>query len=385
MMSSSVRAHPRSLQIWASPFTIGSCTVGPNVFTCSMRTPEATRSCSTVPTNRRPIPPRWRARPTTSNSISAHSSRCDGAAHRHGRRVPRRDVPVHMRIRPAIEQRRLRLNRAERPVPQTRKVDHRRPQRRLHRTLQHRELTRFAPGLRVVVHHGASRAKTVKAFVKVCGRHDVVLSSYGLLARDVDTLAAVEWGRVTLDEAQQVKNPYTAQAKAAQRLSAHRRIAMTGTPVENRLSELWAIMQAVNPGLLGSMTSFKERFAIPIERHGDDEAAARLQRLTGPFVLRRLKTDRSIIDDLPDKIEITEHCPLTREQATPTRLSSTTCSPQPTRPTASSGEGWCSPASPSSNRSQPPGPLRQGPQRPSRPIGQAQPRRGAARRAGRRR
>jgi hypothetical protein len=179
-----------------------------------------------------------------------------------------------------------------------------------------RELTRFAPDLRVVAHHGPSRAKTLKAFAKACRTHDVVLTSYGLLARDVDTLAAVAWGRITLDEAQQVKNPYTAQAKAVQRLRAARRIAMTGTPVENRLSELWAIMQAVNPGLLGSMTSFKERFAIPIERHGDDEAAARLQRLTGPFVLRRLKTDRSIIDDLPDKIEITEHCPLTREQAT---------------------------------------------------------------------
>jgi len=179
-----------------------------------------------------------------------------------------------------------------------------------------RELARFAPDLRVVVHHGPQRAKTPKAFATVCARHDVVLTSYGLLARDVDTVAPVEWGRITLDEAQQVKNPYTAQAKSVQRLRASRRIAMTGTPVENRLSELWAIMQAVNPGLLGSMTSFKEHFAIPIERHGDDEAAARLQRVTGPFVLRRLKTDRSIIDDLPDKIEITEHCPLTREQAT---------------------------------------------------------------------
>ena len=90
---------------------------------------------------------------------------------------------------------------------------------------------------------------------------------------------------------------------------------MTGTPVENRLSELWSIMQFLNPGLLGSEKGFRERFAIPIERDGDDEAAERLRRITGPFVLRRLKTDRSIIADLPDKIEMKEFCTLTREQA----------------------------------------------------------------------
>jgi hypothetical protein len=178
-----------------------------------------------------------------------------------------------------------------------------------------RELARFAPDLRVLVHHGTQRAKTPKRFTTACAKHDVVLTSYGLLARDIEVFAAVTWGRTALDEAQQVKNPYTAQAKAVQRLQTGRRIAMTGTPVENRLTELWAIMHAVNPGLLGSIRSFKDRFAIPIEREGDDAAAARLQRLTGPFVLRRLKTDRTIIDDLPDKIEITERCPLLKEQA----------------------------------------------------------------------
>ena len=179
-----------------------------------------------------------------------------------------------------------------------------------------RELARFAPDIRVLTHHGTQRARTPKAFAKQCAQHDVVLTSYGLLARDLALVEGVTWGRLVLDEAQQVKNPHTAQAKAVQQVRAGRRIAMTGTPVENRLSELWAVMQAVNPGLLGSMRSFKERFAIPIEREGDDDAAARLQRLTGPFVLRRLKTDRSIIDDLPDKVELTEHCPLTCEQAT---------------------------------------------------------------------
>lgn len=113
-----------------------------------------------------------------------------------------------------------------------------------------------------------------------------------------------------------MKNPYTAQARAVHRLDAPRRIALTGTPVENRLSELWAIMHAVNPGLLGTAQSFKRRFAGPIEREHDAVATARLQRIVTPFLLRRLKSDRSIIDDLPDKVERTQRCPLTREQAT---------------------------------------------------------------------
>ena len=113
-----------------------------------------------------------------------------------------------------------------------------------------------------------------------------------------------------------MKNPGTKQAKAVARLRARRRIALTGTPVENRLGELWALMHFLNPGLLGSMSSFKERFAAPIERDGDVDATELLRRVTGPFLLRRLKSDRSIITDLPEKIELTEHCPLTREQAT---------------------------------------------------------------------
>ncbi len=180
-----------------------------------------------------------------------------------------------------------------------------------------RELARFAPSLRVLVHHGPDRFRAHdETFATRVGKHDVVLTSYALVARDAAELEDVRWGRLVLDEAQQVKNPYTAQAKAVHQLAADRRIALTGTPVENRLTELWAIMQAVNPGLLGGLRSFKERFAAPIERDADPEATARLQRIVSPFVLRRLKTDRSIIDDLPDKIEQTERCPLTREQAT---------------------------------------------------------------------
>ncbi|MEW6152390.1 MAG: DEAD/DEAH box helicase [Actinomycetota bacterium] len=179
-----------------------------------------------------------------------------------------------------------------------------------------RELARFGPALRVHVHHGAGRHSGRRSFAKVVAGHDAVLTTYSLVARDAAHLGAVEWGRLVLDEAQQVKNPGAAQSRAVAQLKASRRIALTGTPVENRLSELWSIMNVLNPGLLGSAREFRDRFALPIERDGDPEATALLRRVTGPFVLRRLKTDRSIITDLPDKIETVDHCPLTREQAT---------------------------------------------------------------------
>ena len=129
-------------------------------------------------------------------------------------------------------------------------------------------------------------------------------------------LAGVRWRRLVLDEAQQIKNSAARTTQSVRSIPAERRIAMTGTPVENRLSELWSIMEFLNPGILGSERSFRERFADPIEREGDDEAATKLRRITGPFVLRRLKTDRTIIADLPEKLEMKEFCNLTREQAT---------------------------------------------------------------------
>jgi len=180
-----------------------------------------------------------------------------------------------------------------------------------------RELARFAPDLRVLAHHGVDRHRVHRAaFAKRAPKHDVVLTTYSLLARDLEHLVAVDWGRVVFDEAQQIKNPGTAQTKAAQQLRAPRRVALTGTPVENRLGELWSIMHVLNPGLLGSARSFRERFALPIETAGDADATELLRRITQPFVLRRLKTDRTIISDLPDKIETVDRCPLTREQAT---------------------------------------------------------------------
>ncbi len=177
-----------------------------------------------------------------------------------------------------------------------------------------RELARFAPTLSVMAHHGPARFDHDESFGQRAAAHAVVLTTYSLLARDCDHLASVEWSRIVLDEAQQVKNPGTAQSRAAAALHAGRRLALTGTPVENRLSDLWSIMHLLNPGLLGSATEFRERFAVPIERDGDPAATERLRRATGPFVLRRLKTDKLIISDLPEKIETVDRCPLTREQ-----------------------------------------------------------------------
>jgi non-specific serine/threonine protein kinase len=177
-----------------------------------------------------------------------------------------------------------------------------------------REAERFAPSLRVHVHHGAERARGDR-FTGAVAEADLVITTYSLAARDMAALAEIEWHRVVVDEAQAIKNAATRQAVAVRTLPARHRIAVTGTPVENRLADLWSIMEFANPGLLGSASTFKRAYAEPVERHGDEVAAERLRRLTGPFVLRRVKTDKSIISDLPDKIEMEIICNLTAEQA----------------------------------------------------------------------
>ncbi len=177
-----------------------------------------------------------------------------------------------------------------------------------------REAERFTAGLRVHVHHGGERL-VGRRFATTAKSSDLVITTFGLAVRDADVLGAVRWGRIVVDEAQNIKNAGAKQSRAVRALRAPSRIALTGTPVENRLAELWSIMEFCNPGLLGSANGFRERFAVPIERYGDDEAAERLKRIVGPFMLRRLKTDRSIIADLPDKIEMKVYCNLTREQA----------------------------------------------------------------------
>ncbi|MBM5817370.1 MAG: DEAD/DEAH box helicase [Cyanobacteria bacterium K_Offshore_surface_m2_239] len=182
-----------------------------------------------------------------------------------------------------------------------------------------RELERFAPGLTQALHHGPERPRTLAALrrsLKALGPGGVLIASYGVLSRDAALLARLDWGRLVFDEAQQLKNPYTAVSRAAAGLRAERRVALTGTPVENRLLELWALLQLLNPGLLGSLAQFRQRFALPIERDRDPEAAERLRRLTAPFLLRRLKSDPAILPDLPSRIEQTELCALSEEQAT---------------------------------------------------------------------
>ncbi len=144
---------------------------------------------------------------------------------------------------------------------------------------------------------------------------DLVITTYQTAARDLAALSQVRWARVVCDEAQAIKNHLSRQAKAVRSLPAASRIALTGTPVENQLSELWSIMEFANPGMLGAEKAFRERYAVPIERHGSEEAASELRRVTQPFVLRRLKTDKTIISDLPDKQEMKVWCNLTQEQA----------------------------------------------------------------------
>jgi SNF2 family DNA or RNA helicase len=177
-----------------------------------------------------------------------------------------------------------------------------------------REAARFTPDLPVLVHHGQTRHRQ-HDFAREAPAHALVVSSYALLARDLETLRAVEWSGIVLDEAQNVKNPDTRQARAARALPAPSRIALTGTPVENHVGDLWSIMEFLNPGLLGTQADFKRRFFVPIQAERDRAAAERLKRLTGPFVLRRLKTDPAIAADLPSKLEMTVYCTLTREQA----------------------------------------------------------------------
>ncbi|WP_214319820.1 DEAD/DEAH box helicase [Nonomuraea sediminis] len=172
-----------------------------------------------------------------------------------------------------------------------------------------REAARFAPSLRVYVHHGAGRdAANISAA-------DLVITTYGTAQRDLEALREVEWRRVVCDEAQAIKNSGTLQSQAVRAIPTRTRLALTGTPVENHLAELWSIMEFCNPGLLGSRSRFKTRFQEPIEARGDEQAARALKRATGPFVLRRVKTDKSIISDLPEKLEVKEWCTLTPEQA----------------------------------------------------------------------
>ncbi len=178
-----------------------------------------------------------------------------------------------------------------------------------------REVVRFTPTLKTLVHHGPDR-HAGDAMLDAVKEHDIVITTYALANRDKDTLQQVQWGRIVLDEAQNIKNPSTKQTQAIRQLKSPRRIALTGTPVENRLTELWSIMQFCNPGWLGTPDRFRRRFAAPIEKRHDKERRSKLRALVQPYILRRLKSDPSINVDLPPKVETKEFASLTSEQAT---------------------------------------------------------------------
>lgn len=189
------------------------------------------------------------------------------------------------------------------------------------------EIERFAPSLRILLHHGSGRL-TGEEFRSALSVHDMVITSFGIARRDIDMLEAQEWSDLILDEAQNIKNPSAKQTQAIRRLTGHNgaatelggshpfRVALTGTPVENRLLELWSIMEFLNPGYLGKREYFRQQFVLPVERYNDEFAAADLRRMVQPFLLRRLKTDPTIISDLPEKNEMVVYCSLTKEQET---------------------------------------------------------------------
>ncbi|MBD2778342.1 DEAD/DEAH box helicase [Iningainema tapete] len=177
-----------------------------------------------------------------------------------------------------------------------------------------REVKKFAPTLKVLQYHGDKRPKG-KAFEEIVKKHDLIITSYALVQRDVKTLQSVSWQVIVLDEAQNIKNSEAKQSQAVRQLETTFRIALTGTPVENRLQELWSILDFLNPGYLGNRQFFQRRFAIPIEKYGDTASLSQLRSLVQPFILRRLKTDREIIQDLPEKQEMTVFCGLSPQQA----------------------------------------------------------------------
>ncbi|RQW80866.1 MAG: DEAD/DEAH box helicase [Methanothrix sp.] len=177
-----------------------------------------------------------------------------------------------------------------------------------------RELERFSPSLQVHLHHGLARLSG-QSFLDSAMKSDIVITTYALAQRDEEDLSAVSWGHVILDEAQNIKNQSANQTRSIKRLKADHRIALTGTPVENRLSELWSIMDFLNPGFLGSAESFRKEFVLPIEKHKNKSRSEKLRTTIRPFILRRLKTDASVISDLPQKTEMLAGYSLTPEQA----------------------------------------------------------------------
>ncbi|MBQ8635354.1 DEAD/DEAH box helicase [bacterium] len=169
-----------------------------------------------------------------------------------------------------------------------------------------RELNTFSPSLNVLTYHGFQRE-----FSTNC---DVILTTYAILRIDLEKFQKTQWDLLIIDEAQNIKNPSTSQTQAIKAIKAQMKVAMTGTPVENRLSELWSIFDFINKGYLGSLTDFSKNYSIPIERFKELTRAQKLKKAISPFMLRRLKTDKTIISDLPEKVVLDDYCYLTKSQ-----------------------------------------------------------------------
>jgi len=177
-----------------------------------------------------------------------------------------------------------------------------------------REIQKFAPSLNAVVHHGSERKKK-DDFRQLTEQHDLIITSYGLIRRDKELFNQYQWSRLILDEAQNIKNPDATQTKILYKIPSESRIALTGTPIENRLMDLWSIFNFLNPGFLGTRSLFRKGFELPVQRNNDEHQTKVLKSLVEPFILRRLKTDKNIIHDLPEKVEQKIYCELTKEQA----------------------------------------------------------------------
>lgn len=179
-----------------------------------------------------------------------------------------------------------------------------------------KELERFGPDLKVVTHYGSNRPKGAEfqSFLQA-EKPDVVLSTYGIASSDAEEIQGIHWTSITLDEAQNIKNMYTKQSRTIRKFKGDHHIALTGTPIENRLSELWSIFDFINKGYLYRIKQFQETFMIPIERDDSEETKEKLRQRIQPFLLRRTKKDPDLQLNLPEKQEQLEYCPLTPEQA----------------------------------------------------------------------
>jgi len=176
-----------------------------------------------------------------------------------------------------------------------------------------REIQRFAPSLNTMIHHGSKRILDER-FLGNTSNYDLIITTYNLAQRDFDVLSQINWSTIIIDEAQNIKNPSTKQARKIKKLNGDYRIALTGTPIENRLEELWSILDFLNPGYLDSLKKFKDSYVSSSENNQNSIRLRQLARLVQPFILRRLKTDPTIIKDLPEKNEFKVYCSMTEEQ-----------------------------------------------------------------------